>query len=77
MNEYNEYLIGSFQDTRMQRFINVIMKNVQDQDVTYPEVQAKTIHSLVYVQFVLDDFNLYVMYPSLTVQDTISLWQLC
>lgn len=71
------FLIYLFQDMQMQKFINVIMKNVQDQDVIYLEDQAKMIHFLVYVQFALDDFNSYVMYPLLIVQVMIFLWQLC
>lgn len=71
------FLIYLFQDMQMQKFINVIMRNVQDQDVIYLEDQAKMIHFLVYDQFALDDFNLYVMYPLLIVQVMIFLWQLC
>lgn len=71
------FLIYLFQDMQMQKFINVIMRNVQDQDVIYLEDQAKMIRFLVYDQFALDDFNLYVMYPLLIVQVMIFLWQLC
>lgn len=75
----NYYLITLllFQDMQMQRFTSAKIQSVLDRDVIYPVDLVKMIPSLVYAQFVLEDFSWFVMSPSLIVLDTIFLWQLC